>query len=171
MPHHTKRLDEKFMRKCISLAEKAGKTGDLPFGALVVLKGKIIGQGYNLLQQNKEVNAHAEIIALRQAQEKMQTRILSDCTLYSTVEPCPMCSFPTRELHIPRVVFGLSSPIMGGYTRFGVLQDRGLSDNVLDYFGQPPEIIMGILKKEVAVSWKRWQPKVWETFLRNGVFA
>ncbi len=162
--------DEMFMRKCIELADEAGSKGDLPFGAIVVSgDGKVIGEGSNILQQKKEVDGHAERIALSQAQSKMKTRILPDCTVYTTVEPCPMCSFPIRELHIARVVFGLRSPVMGGFTKFKVLQDSGLSDKVLNYFGPPPVVVGGVLKEECVKSWKRWVPKIWDEFSKNGV--
>lgn len=164
------RMDEMFMRECIELGDRAGQTGDLPFGALVVHNGKIIGRGSNILQQKKEVDGHAERIALLQAQTHMRSRTLPNCTVYSTVEPCPMCSFPIRELHIARVVFGLRSPVMGGYSKFKVLQDLGLSEKVLDYFGSPPEVVGGVLRDECAASWKHHAPKIWETFIANGVF-
>lgn len=168
-PDEQRRVDELFMRKCIELAERAGQTGDLPFGAIVVCNGEIIGEGSNILQQKKEVDGHAERIALLRAQAHMKSRNLPGCTVYSTVEPCPMCSFPIRELHIARVVWGLQSPVMGGYSKFKVLQDTGLSEKVLDYFGQPPEIVSGVLRDECAESWKRWTPKIWDAFFKNGV--
>jgi len=164
------RMDEVFMRKCIELGDRAGETGDLPFGALVVCNGQVIGEGSNILQQKKEVDGHAERIALLQAQTFMRSRTLPGCTVYSTVEPCPMCSFPIRELHIARVVFGLRSPVMGGYTKFKVLQDPGLSEKVLDYFGPPPEVVVGVLKEDCAASWKRWVPQIYEALTANGVF-
>jgi len=157
------------MRKCIDLADNAGRAGDLPFGSVVVCDGKIIGEGSNILQQRKEVDGHAERIALLQAQARIKSRTLPTCTLYSSVEACPMCSFLIRELHIQRVVFGLRSPVMGGFTRFGVLQDTGLSEKVLDYFGPPPVIVEGLLKEDVAAGWQRWVPKVWKAFYENGV--
>lgn len=161
--------DQYFMRRCIELANASGKAGDLPFGSIVVLGGEILGEGSNLLQQTKQIDRHAERIALLQAQERLQSRVLKGCTVYTTVEPCPMCSFPIRELHISRVVSGLRSPVMGGYTRFGVLQDTGISDKVLGYFGVPPEIVEGVLRDECMESWKVWAPEVWDGFVKNGV--
>jgi tRNA(adenine34) deaminase len=161
--------DEKFMRRCVELGDRAGQTGDLPFGALVVCNGQIIGERSNILQQEKEVDGHAERIALLQAQAHMQSRTLPGCTVYTTVEPS-MCSFPMRELHIERVVWGLRSPVMGGHTKFKVLQDPGLSEKILGYFGPPPEVLGGVLKDECAASWVRWVPELYKTFTDNGVF-
>lgn len=156
--------DEAFMRECLELAEKAGRTGDLPFGAVVVREHTIIGRGYNTLIQKREVDGHAERIALLQAQKLLHSRTLSDCTLYSNVEPCPMCSFLIRELGVRKVVFGLPSFVMGGYSKFNILQDTGLSNVVPDYFAPPPIIVGGVLKKECTEIWKHWDPTALRLF-------
>jgi tRNA(adenine34) deaminase len=167
-----RQLDEKFMREAIKLADKAGQTGDLPFGSIVVsVTGEVIGAGYNLLQQNKEIDAHAERLALRQAQKRMNSRTLRGCTVYTTVEPCPMCSFPMRELFIARVVWGLSSPVMGGFSKYKVLQDWELSAKAPTFFGQPPETLGGVLRDEAAESWKKYAPEFWRLNQEGGILV
>ena len=164
-------IDEGFMRECIRLADEAGQSGDLPFGSVVVHDNKIIGRGSNVLQQKLEIDGHAERIALLEAQKHMNARTLDGCTVYTTVEPCPMCSFPMRELHIHRVVFGLRSPVMGGCTRFEVLQDKELSEKIPEYFGEPPIIESGVLRDECIESWKKYAPRVWESLSSEGVLC
>src|SRR5260221_357927 len=107
-------LDEQYISRCIELSDQATKNGDFPFGSIVVLNDKIISQGYNQALNKKEVYRHAEMLALLDAQKKLSADELSQCVIYTNVEPCPMCAFAIQELNIKRVVFGLRSPIMGG---------------------------------------------------------
>jgi tRNA(Arg) A34 adenosine deaminase TadA len=73
------------------------------------------------------LSRHAEMVAMSAAQQRLRTRALHDCTLYSTVEPCAMCSYAIRESRIGRVIFGLHSPVMGGHSRWNILMDETLS--------------------------------------------
>ncbi len=165
-----KPTDEYFMNMCIALAEKAAQSGDLPFGAIIVnADGTIIGRGSNILQQEKVVDGHAELIAFREAQARCKSRTLIGCTLYTTVEPCPGCSFQLRELHIAQVVWGLDSPVMGGWSKFKILQDTELSKKVLDYFGPPPAITRGILRAKCVTAWQEHVPDIWKSFSECGV--
>ena len=170
MTQGQKDRDEKFIRRCIDLADKAVKMGDLPFGSVVVLDDKIISEGYNEAFNKKEVCRHAEMVALIDAQKKLNEQELSKSTIYSSVEPCPMCSFAIRELKIKRIVFGLHSPFMGGYTRWDVLKDTGMSTTLSDFFGKPPTIQTDVLKEEVKEGWKRWNKDLWERFETDGIF-
>ena len=86
-------LDEEYMEKALALAEKAFEMGEIPVGALVVdPEGNIIGEGYNLRETTHSPTAHAEVLAIEQAAKTLGQWRLSDCTLYVTLEPCPMCA-------------------------------------------------------------------------------
>src|SRR5262249_9644654 len=85
---------------------------------------------------------------------------LSDCTLYSLVEPCAMCSFPIRETRISKVMFAIRSPLMGGFSKFGILQDAEMSNAMPEFFGDPPEIVGGVLVREAEKVWRSSNPLV-----------
>lgn len=148
---------EKYIRRCIKLAEAALNAGELPFGSIVVKNGKIIAEARQKVKSIKDVTRHAEILALLKAQKLLTPQELEKCILYSTVEPCPMCSFTIRELKLKKVVFAMSSPIMGGYTKFHILQDKGLYKKLHKYFGKPPVIVSGVLEREALKIWERWE--------------
>lgn len=99
--------DIKFMREALALAKKAAELGEVPVGAIVVnSEGIAIADAYNLRENKKSVSAHAEIIAIEQACRKLGDWRLSGCTLYVTLEPCPMCAGAIVNSRISRVVFG-----------------------------------------------------------------
>ena len=99
--------DIKFMREVLALAKKAAELGEVPVGAVVVnSEGIVIADAYNLRENKKSVIAHAEIIAIEQACRKLGDWRLSGCTLYVTLEPCPMCAGAIVNSRISRVVFG-----------------------------------------------------------------
>ena len=87
---------------------------------------------------------HAEILAISEAQRVLGRSDLSDCTIYSNVEPCPMCSFPIRETRIGRVVYAISSPMMGGFSKWNVLGDNEISNVMPQVFGDAPEVAAGL---------------------------
>lgn len=159
------------MRICINLAKLAAKNGDFPFGSIVVLGNEIVGRGYNTAMTKNEICLHAEILALVHAQKRLSRKKLSQCTIYSTVEPCPMCSFAIRELNIKRVVFGLRSPFMGGYSRWMILQDKKLGRILPKIFSRIPKIVPDIFKEEVVKGWEDWNKKSWDDFCENGLFG
>ena len=84
--------DEKFMREALREARLAADAGEIPIGAVVVWKGRIIGRGHNQTERLHDTTAHAEMLAITSATETMGGKYLTDCTLYVTVEPCPMCA-------------------------------------------------------------------------------
>jgi tRNA(Arg) A34 adenosine deaminase TadA len=94
--------DEKFMRIAIEEAKK----GDYPFGAVIVKDNKILVKAHNSSAGSIDPTAHAEINAIRQACKKLNTKYLSECTLYATCEPCPMCFTAAWWAQIPRIVYG-----------------------------------------------------------------
>ena len=137
--------DKKYIQECINLSKKAAGKGDNPFGAVIV-GGKFIFKGLNNIRNN-EVSNHAEIIVMRKAQKRLKTSDLSSFTIYSIMEPCPMCSFMIRELKFKRVVYSLFSPYFGGYSKWSILQDKSLS-KLKPVFADPPQITPGVLHHE-----------------------
>ena len=164
-------LDERMMRRCIELSRVAGKAGELPFAAVICKDGEVVAEIANQVSRDGDVTRHAEIVAVSQAQRALGTTNLQGCTLYSTIEPCPMCSFPIRETRISRVVFAISSPMMGGASRWDVLGDTHISKRMPEAFGPPPEVVTGVLSKEAASVWRRWNPIIWGVIRLRGVFG
>lgn len=162
--------DASYMRQCVRIAARGSHHRDFPFGALVVFDGKVVSERHNEALDKSEVYRHAEMLALLDAQKLLTSDQLAEATLYSSVEPCPMCSFAVQELRIKRVVFGLRSPVMGGYTKWPVLQDQLINDTFPNSFGRPPEIVPDILKDEVVEGWRAWNEEKWEKLIAKGVF-
>lgn len=107
--------DEHFMRLALAEAKKALEAEEIPIGALVVCKGKIIGRGHNLTEQLNDVTAHAEMQAFTAATQTLGGKYLKDCTLYVTIEPCVMCAGASYWTQISRIVYGAKEP-KRGYT-------------------------------------------------------
>ncbi len=139
-------IHEKCMKRCLELAQISLKRGDNPFGCVIVSDGEILVEAGNEIKKN-DVTNHAEVVAMREAQKILKTSDLSNCSIYSNCEPCPMCSFMMRELKFKTVVFALTSPHMGGYSKWGILQDKGL-EKFAPVFSKSPKIIVGVLKEE-----------------------
>ena len=99
--------DLEFMKRALELAAIAGEHGDVPVGAVIVKDGEMISEGYNLREQNNLATAHAEMIAIDRACERLGGWHLCGCTLYVTLEPCPMCAGALINSRVERVVFGL----------------------------------------------------------------
>ena len=109
--------DEKFMREALREAQAALAAGEIPIGAVVVWKGRIIGRGHNQTERLRDTTAHAEMIAITSATETMGGKYLSECTLYVTVEPCPMCAGALAWSQMGRIVYGAPDP-RRGYSLF-----------------------------------------------------
>ncbi len=100
-------LDEEYMTRALELAARAYQMGECPVGALVVdPEGKIIGEGYNLREKLQSPTAHAEILAIEQAAAALGSWRLTGCTLYVTLEPCPMCAGAVMNSRLKRLVYG-----------------------------------------------------------------
>lgn len=136
--------DENFLRRCLELGRIALERGDAPVGSLIVLAGKIIGEGIESVKSKLNPTSHAEILAVRAACEKLQTLDLSGGVLYTNVEPCVMCAFAIRNAGISAVVFGISNSEVGGVnSTFKVLTDPGFPAKFA-----PPEIRSAVLLEE-----------------------
>jgi len=99
-----------FMGEALRLAARAYEVGEVPVGAVVVREGRIIARAFNQVEQLKDATAHAEMLALTQAEATVGDWRLTDCTLYVTKEPCPMCAGAVVHTRLSRVVFGASDP-------------------------------------------------------------
>lgn len=106
-------LDQKYMREALAEAKIALEDGEIPIGAVVVCKGRIIGRGHNMTERLNDPTAHAEMIAITAATEALGGKYLEDCTLYVTVEPCPMCAGALNWAQVPRIVYGAPDPKRG----------------------------------------------------------
>ena len=98
--------DEQYMRRALQEAETAMNEGEIPIGAVITCRDRIIARAHNLTETLHDVTAHAEMQAITQAANELGGKYLTDCTLYVTVEPCVMCSGALGWSQIPRIVFG-----------------------------------------------------------------
>jgi tRNA(adenine34) deaminase len=164
-------IDSVMMQRCIRLSATAASHGEFPFAALICRNDEVIVETINRVARDADVTRHAELIAVSEAQIKLGTKDLSGCSLYSNVEPCAMCSFPIRETRISRVVFAISSPMMGGLSRWNVLRDGELTRAMPEAFGPIPEVITGLGRKEAENVWWKWNPVIWTIIKRRGCFG
>jgi tRNA(adenine34) deaminase len=164
-------IDIRMMRRCVELSAAAVQAGELPFSCVICKEGEIVVETTNRVMRDADVTRHAEIIAISEAQRVLGRKDLSDCTLYSNVEPCPMCSFPIRETRIGRVVYSISSPMMGGLSKWGVLSDREISDVMPQVFGRAPDISAGLMYRDAAAIWRSWNPLFWFGIRLKGCLA
>jgi tRNA(adenine34) deaminase len=135
---------EYFMRTCIELARRAGTSHDTLVGSLVVCNGRIIGEGVEGVRAKADITAHAEIEAVKASCVALKSLLLEGCVLYTTAEPCFMCSYAIRQARISQVVIGRRSPDMGGVSsKFPILTDPAIEN-----WWAPPEVVTGILQKE-----------------------
>lgn len=123
--------DEDWMRRSLALAEMAAIAGEVPVGAVLVLDGKIIGEGFNQSIQSHDPTAHAEIIALRSAASAVENYRLPDTTLYVTLEPCTMCVGALVHARVKRVVFAAREPRAGAVVSHLHLCDQTLFNHKL----------------------------------------
>lgn len=134
-------LDEDFMRQALRLAARAFEAEEVPVGALVVRQGKIIARAYNQVEMLKDATAHAEMLALTQAEAGVGDWRLTDCDLYVTKEPCVMCAGAIVHTRIRRVIFGCSDPRSGaGGGLINLLQHPALNHHC--------EVTAGVLPNE-----------------------
>ncbi len=110
-------FDEKYMREALREAGMAASEDEVPIGAVVVCRGRVIARGHNMTERLHDPTAHAEMIALTAATEALGGKYLMDCTLFVTVEPCPMCAAALNWAQVCRIVYGAPDP-KRGYSLF-----------------------------------------------------
>lgn len=142
--HATIAKDEIIMRRAIRLAKLARRNGDAPVGSVITCDGNVVSQGIEAVKSRRDISAHAELIAVRKACRKLQTFDLSRSVLYTTAEPCFMCSYAIRQTHISRVVVGVPIPDKGGFSSSHPI----LADATIFGWGKPPNLVCGILEAE-----------------------
>ena len=108
-----KNKDEMYMRKALAEAQQAFDGGEIPIGAVVVCKDQVIARAHNLTETLIDPTAHAEMQAITMAANALGGKYLTDCTLYVTVEPCPMCAGAIGWAQVPRIVYGAPDPKRG----------------------------------------------------------
>ena len=136
---------QKYMAEDLKEAANAAAEDEVPIGAVVVCNGRIVGRGHNMTERLKDPSAHAEMIAITAATEALGGKYLDSCSLYVTVEPCPMCAGAMNWAQLGELVYGASDP-KRGYTRFtpsllhpktkvvAGIMDRECGEAVSDFF-------------------------------------
>jgi tRNA(adenine34) deaminase len=123
--------DRYWMGRALELARRAGAAGEVPVGAVLVREGEIIGEGWNQSIGACDPTAHAEMLALRAAATRIGNYRLADCTLYATLEPCPMCAGAMIHARVARLVFGAADPRAGAAgSVFNLLQTDVLNHRI-----------------------------------------
>jgi len=133
--------DERFMRMAVEAAKIAEDNGDIPIGAVIVLENKIIAKAYNQREQLADPTAHAEIIALTQAAAALENWHLNGCTMYVTLEPCPMCAGALVLSRMDRLVYGCDDPKSGACgSLYNIVTDERLNHRL--------EVTSGVLAEQ-----------------------
>jgi tRNA(adenine34) deaminase len=134
-------FDEKYMKMALGEAERAGQKGEVPVGAILVKRDRVLAKDHNRCIELNDPTAHAEILVLRKAGEVLGNYRLNDTVMYVTAEPCPMCVSAMIHGRISRLVFGTLEPKFGAVgSRFRLLEENGFNHRV--------EVTRGILEKE-----------------------
>jgi tRNA(adenine34) deaminase len=146
---------EHWMRRCLQLGKEALLSGNAPVGSVLVANDKVIGEGREAGKSKNDITCHAEIEVIRDAIRQGYSE-LSQATLYTTHEPCIMCSYVIRHHRIPQIVMGLTVAEIGGYTSaYPILQ----ATNILPW-GPAPQVEMGILAEECAALDQEYRNRV-----------
>lgn len=135
--------DEEFMREALDLARRAADAGEVPVGAVLVRDGAVVGRGYNQPVSGNDPTAHAEVVALRDAAERIGNYRLGECEMFVTLEPCAMCAGAIMHSRVGRVVYGATDP------------KSGACGSVVDLFAEGrlnhhAKIVGGVMASEAA---------------------
>jgi len=143
MEQTQEQIDERYMRMAIDAAQVAEENGDVPIGAVIVYQSQVIGRAYNQREQLKDPTAHAEIIALTQAASFIGSWRLHGCTIYVTLEPCPMCAGALVLGRLDRLVYGCPDPKTGACgSLYDIVRDQRLNHRL--------EVTSGVLAQDCA---------------------
>jgi len=136
-------LDQQYMRAAVEAACIAEENGDVPIGAVIVFEDRVIARAYNQREQLNDPTAHAEIVALTQAAEFIGSWRLCGCTMYVTLEPCPMCAGALVLARMDRLVYGCDDPKAGAVkSLYNIVQDERLNHRV--------EVVSGVLAEQCS---------------------
>ena len=133
-------MHEKFMREALALAREAAEVGEVPVGCVIVRDGEIIGRGRNHREEKQSTLSHAETEAILEANRTLGSWRLEDCSLYVTLEPCPMCAGAIINARIPKVFYGARDSAMGAC--------GGVLNLFMEDFPHHPALVGGILAEE-----------------------
>ncbi len=133
-----------FMRRCLELAAVAGSQGNTPVGSVVVLDGDIVSEASETVPMGRSVTGHAEVLACQVALDQTGRRDLAGAVLYTTAEPCFMCSYVIRQLRVAQVVYGVETPLIGGVSSDHPI----LTDPALDPWRPAPVVLGGVLRED-----------------------
>jgi tRNA(Arg) A34 adenosine deaminase TadA len=145
--------EKKFMLLAIAKAREGIRKGQTPFGACIVRKGKVVACAHNRVWTDSDITAHAEIVALRKACKKLGKLDLSDCVIYSTLEPCPMCFSAIHWARIPFIVYGASiaDAKRGGFNELEISNEKMKKSG-----GLKVKLAKGFMKKECVALFREW---------------
>lgn len=133
---------EGYMRQALDLAREAAECGEVPVGCVIVQGDRVVGRGRNRREEKQYTQSHAEMEAIRQANEALGSWRLDECTLYVTLEPCPMCAGAILNARVSRVYFGARDREMGAC--------GGVMNLFMEDFPHPPALVGGVLEEECA---------------------
>jgi len=133
-------MHETYMRQALLLAREAAAAGEVPVGCVIVREGEIVGRGRNRREEKRSALSHAEVEAIAQANAALRSWRLEGCTLYVTLEPCPMCAGAILNARISKVYYGARDPAMGAC--------GGVLNLFMEDFPHPPALVGGILEEE-----------------------
>ena len=136
--------DAVYMRKALAEAEQAGREGEIPIGAVVVCRGRIIARTHNLTETLNDVTAHAEMQAITAAANALGGKYLTDCTVYVTVEPCPMCAGALGWAQVARIVYGAKDDKRG----YHLIAPKALHPKT--------EVVEGVLEEDCRTLMQRF---------------
>ncbi|HEX9092356.1 MAG TPA: tRNA adenosine(34) deaminase TadA [Coriobacteriia bacterium] len=141
--------DETYMRLALDEAVAAAALGEAPIGAAVVCDGAVVARAHNRRETDRDPTAHAELLAIKETAARLGRWRLSDCTVYVTLEPCPMCAGAMHQARIARLVYGAADPKAGAV---GTLYDLSSDDRLNHRF----EVTSGVLAEESSLLLRRF---------------
>lgn len=140
-------LDTSFMQQALRQAELAFDAGEVPIGCVIVKDAKVIAKGYNQIEMLKDATAHAEILAIGSASSAVENWRLNDCTMYVTLEPCPMCAGAILNSRISRLVYGSKDTRFGGCGgTIDVLSNNALNREIIVESGVLADECLGLIR-------------------------
>jgi tRNA(adenine34) deaminase len=143
-------IHQQWMQRALELAQRAGESGDVPVGAVIVdLSGNLLAVGENRKEREQDPTAHAEILALRTAAQRLQSWRLHQCTLYVTLEPCPMCAGAIVQSRLAKLVYGVDDTKTGAIRTVINIPDSTASNHHL-------QVVGGILESACRQKLQAW---------------